>query len=60
KTGSAENHMGKVTHSWFAGYASNAEFNISYVVFVENAGHGGSISAPIAGRIIDFYNRLDK
>ena len=60
KTGSAENHMGKVTHSWFAGYASNAEFNISYVVFVENAGHGGSISAPIAGQIIDFYNRLDK
>lgn len=60
KTGSAENHMGDVTHSWFAGYASNSDFNISYVVFLENAGHGGSISAPIAGKIIDFYNRLEK
>jgi penicillin-binding protein 2 len=57
KTGSAENHMGEVTHSWFAGYAVNDRIKISFAVFLENAGHGGSVSAPIAGQIIDFYNK---
>ncbi len=60
KTGSAENHMGKVTHSWFAGYAKQDEFEIAFVVFLENAGHGGSVSAPIARRIIQYYYNLEK
>ncbi|MDO9578899.1 MAG: penicillin-binding protein 2 [Candidatus Cloacimonadales bacterium] len=60
KTGSAENHMGDETHSWFAGYAIGRNYKISLVVFLENAGHGGSISAPLAGKIIQFYNGLEK
>ena len=60
KTGSAENHMGEETHSWFAGYARQDEFEIAFVVFLENAGHGGSVSAPIARRIIQYYYNLEK
>ncbi|HPR17244.1 MAG TPA: penicillin-binding protein 2 [Candidatus Cloacimonadota bacterium] len=60
KTGSAENHMGNETHSWFAGFAQNDNFSVACVVFVENAGHGGSISAPIAGRIFQYYHEQSK
>jgi penicillin-binding protein 2 len=55
KTGSAENHMGKETHSWFSGYAKCDKFEIGFDVFVENGGHGGSVSAPIAGKLINYY-----
>lgn len=56
KTGSAENHMGETTHAWFSGYAEWESPEISFTVFLENAGHGGSIAAPIAAQIIKFYN----
>ncbi|MBN1948464.1 MAG: penicillin-binding protein 2 [Candidatus Cloacimonetes bacterium] len=61
KTGSAENHMGELTHAWFAGYAVGEHPEISFVVFLENAGHGGSMAAPLAAQIVRFYaqNRLD-
>ena len=58
KTGSAENHMGKNTHAWFAGYAKWEEPEIAFIVFVENAGHGGSVAAPIGGKIVNFYDKL--
>lgn len=58
KTGSAENHMGEDTHSWFSGYALGDKFEIGFVVFVENGGHGGSVSAPIARKIINFYDGI--
>ncbi|MCF7794001.1 MAG: penicillin-binding protein 2 [Candidatus Cloacimonetes bacterium] len=60
KTGSAENHMGEETHSWFAGFVETDEYKISFIVFVENGGHGGSVAAPIAGKIIQFYDALRK
>ena len=60
KTGSAENHMGKKTHSWFSGYALCDRFEIAFDVFVENGGHGGSISAPIAGKLINYYYGIMK
>ncbi len=56
KTGSAENHQGKTTHAWFAGWAEWENPEIAVVVFLENAGHGGSVAAPIAGRIINLYH----
>ncbi len=56
KTGSAENHLGKMTHAWFAGWAEWDEPEIAIVVFLENAGHGGSVAAPIAGKIIEYYH----
>jgi penicillin-binding protein 2 len=59
KTGSAENHMGSETHAWFAGYAKwDSEPEIAFVVFLENAGGGGSVAAPIARRIIGYYNEI--
>jgi len=58
KTGSAENHMGAETHAWFAGYAEWEEPEIAFVVFVENGGHGGAIAAPIASKLVSFYNLL--
>ena len=55
KTGSAENHQGEETHAWFCGFAGWEEPEIVFTVFLENAGHGGSVAAPIAGKIIKFY-----
>lgn len=56
KTGSAENAHGGKTHAWFACYAEWENPEIAIVVFMENAGHGGSMSAPIAGKIIQYYH----
>ncbi|MBN1327048.1 MAG: penicillin-binding protein 2 [Candidatus Cloacimonetes bacterium] len=58
KTGSSENHMGEDTHAWFSGYASWEEPEIAFVVFLENAGHGGSVAAPLARKILLFYNQI--
>ncbi len=58
KTGSSENHMGEETHSWFAGFAEGKDYKIAFVVFVENAGYGGTVSAPIAGRLIQYFDSL--
>ncbi len=60
KTGSSENHMGELTHSWFAGFAKWDDSEISFVVFMENGGHGGSVAAPVAGKIIKYYDKLIK
>lgn len=56
KTGSAENPHGDLTHAFFAGYAKwDGEPEIAFLVFLENAGHGGSVAGPIARQIISFY-----
>jgi len=58
KTGTAENPHGE-DHSWFVGYAPANDPKILVCVLVENAGHGGSVAAPIAGKIIDAYLQLE-
>ncbi len=60
KTGSAENHQGKLTHAWFAGYDVTDNPGITVTVFLENAGHGGSAAAPIAGKIFKYYHDYRK
>lgn len=55
KTGSAENFMGKRTHAWFAGYIVKDGPEIAVTVFLENAGGGGAMAAPIANRIFNYY-----
>lgn len=55
KTGSAENVSGRATHAWFTGYIVTEKPEICVTVFLENAGHGGSIAAPLATRILNFY-----
>jgi len=59
KTGTAENPHGEA-HSLFVGYAPADDPDILVCILVENAGHGGSIAAPIAGKIMKIYlNRTD-
>ena len=54
KTGSAENHQSKITHAWFSGYAILPKTTIAFTVLVENAGHGGSVAAPLANQFITY------
>ena len=58
KTGSAENHMGDKTHAWFAGFAKGENVDISFTIFMENAGHGGSVCAPLAKKIVEYYEKF--
>jgi len=58
KTGSAENHMEEKTHAWFAGFAEWEKPEIAFTVFLENAGHGGSQAAPIAKKVIEYYQTI--
>jgi len=55
KTGSAENVHGRTTHAWFTGYIVTNKPEICVTVFLENAGHGGSMAAPLATQILNFY-----
>lgn len=54
KTGTAQNPHGK-DHAWFICFAPVDQPKIAIAVLVENAGYGGSISAPIAHDMIDYY-----
>ena len=54
KTGTAENPP-REDHSLFVGFAPFDSPIICLVVVVENAGHGGSVAAPLAGRLIEAY-----
>lgn len=42
-------------HAWFAAVAPAEDPKIAVAVLVENGGHGGSASAPIAGELIEAY-----
>lgn len=55
KTGSAENSMGRTTHAWFCGYLVTSKPEIAVTVFLENAGGGGSMAAPITARVFNYY-----
>ncbi|KPK72949.1 hypothetical protein AMJ87_03285 [candidate division WOR_3 bacterium SM23_60] len=57
KTGTAQNPHGD-DHSIFVGYDPADEPDILVVLIVENAGHGGSVAAPIVGKIIRAYRSL--
>jgi len=53
KTGTAENPHGD-PHAWFIGYAVKGDFKRSFVVLLENAGHGGDEAAPIVRDILSY------
>ena len=55
KTGSAQNPQGEKTHALFAACAPIDDPVIAVAVVVENAGHGGSIAAPVAGAVLRSY-----
>ncbi len=54
KTGTAQNPHGE-NHAWFVAFAPLENPTIALAVLVENAGYGGSVSAPIAGKLINYY-----
>jgi penicillin-binding protein 2 len=55
KTGSAENPQGDLTHALFVAVAPVQNPVIAIAVVVENAGHGGSIAAPIGGEVLRYF-----
>lgn len=56
KTGSAEATKGGKTHGWFVCYSPSDNPRIAMAILVERAGHGGSVAAPIAGKLLrQFY-----
>jgi len=57
KTGTAESPSGE-PHAWFAGFAPMEKPEILVLILLENAGHGGDVSAPIAKKIFDFYYEI--
>jgi len=54
KTGTAQNPHGN-DHAWFVCYAPAEAPEIAVAVLVENAGHGGSIAAPVARKVLEKY-----
>jgi cell division protein FtsI/penicillin-binding protein 2 len=54
KTGSAENPGGK-THALFMACAPVDCPVFAIATVAENAGHGGSIAAPIAGAVLRYF-----
>lgn len=59
KTGTAQNPHG-ADHAWFVGFAPADEPTIALAIIVENAGHGGSIAAPVARQLYLEYFRDDE
>lgn len=56
KTGTAQNPHGN-EHAWFCGFAPAHDPKIVIACIVENAGHGGSVAAPIVASMIQRYLR---
>ncbi|MEE9373671.1 MAG: penicillin-binding transpeptidase domain-containing protein [Saprospiraceae bacterium] len=54
KTGTSENPFGK-DHSVFFAFAPKDDPQIAIAVYVENAGGGGTVAAPIGSLIIEKY-----
>ena len=55
KTGSSQNPQGELTHALFVACAPVDDPVIAVAVVVENAGHGGSVAAPIAGDVLRYF-----
>ena len=56
KTGSAEFSNNKQqSHAWFTGFAPADDPKIVVTVILENAGSGGEMAAPVAGKIFSRY-----
>lgn len=60
KTGTAQTPGGKGDNAWFVAYAPFDKPTIALCVLVENAGFGGTHSAPIARKLIRYYMTREK
>ena len=52
KTGTAEVGGDLTPHAWFAGYITNDDHPLAFVVIVENGGGGFAVASPIANRVL--------
>jgi len=59
KTGTIQNPHGE-DHTLFIGYAPKEQPEILVCILIENAGHGGSVAAPIAGKIIKAFLKIER
>ncbi len=59
KTGSGEWKRGEKTHAWYAAVAPLENPEIAVAVIMEAAGGGGSVSAPIAKKVLMAYFNLE-
>ena len=57
KSGTAELGGSGEPHSWFIGFAPAENPTVAIAVLVEQAGRGGEVAAPIAGRLMARYLR---
>ena len=55
KSGTAELGGSGEPHSWFIGFAPAENPTVAIAVLVEQAGRGGEVAAPIAGRLMTRY-----
>jgi penicillin-binding protein A len=55
KSGTAELGGSGEPHSWFIGFAPAENPTVAIAVLVEQAGRGGEVAAPIAGRLLTRY-----
>jgi len=55
KTGSGEWKKGQKTHAWYAAVAPLEAPEIAVAVIMEAAGGGGSVSGPIAKKVLEAY-----
>ena len=55
KSGTAELGGSGEPHSWFIGFAPAENPTIAIAVLVEQAGRGGEVAAPLAGRLLARY-----
>jgi peptidoglycan glycosyltransferase len=55
KSGTAELGGSGEPHSWFIGFAPAENPTVAIAVLVEQAGRGGEVAAPIAGRLMVRY-----
>ena len=55
KTGTAEISSDKSvnTHAWFTGFIQEEEHPLAICVILEQAGGGGSVAAPMAGKLLE-------
>ena len=51
KTGTAEFGDG-TSHAWFAGFISNTDAPLAFVVLVERGGSGYGVASPIANTVL--------
>jgi penicillin-binding protein 2 len=54
KTGTSQNPFGE-DHSVFFGFAPKENPEIAIAVYIENAGFGGAVAAPIASLVVEKY-----